>query len=320
MPMPTAWTQKEIAILKEHGSNKTSKHLVELLPRHSSKAIATKRHRLKINGPFTRTQVPWLISEIELMKQHACKLPIEELAKLFPTRSQASVAGQRQRMGLYLEKKTLTRIRSNCSAQLDYSFCLNDLDDVTFQVLIGSLLGDGCVMKKEKGVTYFFSEVHCDAQADYVKWKIEKLNVFAPRFCKLGYGAECTTKTHPIFTSLRNKFYPPGKNCLKNKIPLDLMENLNLLGLLIWYLDDGTLGNSDRRTPYPYITAKGWDYQELLKFANILNKKFSSDIRVLNDRDHKVVLPRSIFKIMKQLALEQQMPKCMLYKLKTSDE
>ena len=80
------------------------------------------------------------------------------------------------------------------------------MNKTTYQILIGSLLGDGCIAKNNsKCKNYSFKEMHCVEQSEYVEWKAKMLSCFGAIYC--GKRPELFTKTKKLFTRLRKEMY-----------------------------------------------------------------------------------------------------------------
>ncbi len=107
------------------------------------------------------------------------------------------------------------------------------------QVLLGSLLGDGCI-----GSSGGFIENHSIEQETYLKLKARVLNGFYPQMRKYlvktqnGNSHEAISmglaKTYYLH-ELRQEWYANGKK----DFPVAALEKLNNFGLAIWYMDDG---------------------------------------------------------------------------------
>ena len=280
---------------------------------------------------------------------------INELSKLIPRHTEEAIRRQRKRLGVQLDKDYLSKVgryrRSfvdeNNLCKLDQSLTLGDLDNITKQVLFGSILGDGCIKKNSLGKNkrrwkirnYLFYEGHRGKQTDYVKWKMKMLSVFLPKYFNGDGGRpEMWTVSHPIFSLLREKFYHQMTNSRKGKVPLDLLEDLDLLGLMVWYLDDGNIGMKKDGTrgsshhaakPNLSISAKLFDYDGLVSLCESLNKRFSLSLHVVRNkhrdghcnsvkfrrRDFRIVIPS-----WRMYAEKFELPKCMFYKLNMHDE
>ena len=118
------------------------------------------------------------------------------------------------------------------------------------QLLIGSLLGDGCYCSQGKHVKNMcLSVAHSLKQREYLQFKWEILNKYglAPKSIRESYVrkeryshelGECRLKSrvHPIFTKIRNECYDLTGH---KRICKNFVADINELGLAIWYMDDG---------------------------------------------------------------------------------
>lgn len=292
-----------------------------------------------------KTQVRWTEEENRILTEFGGRKLVHELKELLPGRTALGIRYHRARLGVEM----LPRYRSMVSAytrskldedrlcKLDQSLTIDDFDNDTIQILLGSVLGDGCITKKS-GVqyrrNYQFCEHHGRKQADYVRWKAERLAAFLPT-CSDRYP-EMFTVSHPLFTVLRGKFYRVEGNKRKGLVPLDVLSRLDLLGLMVWYLDDGHLGmrrdgmRSDGRPakPSPRITAKLFDHDGLVRLCGQLNNRFSLGLHVLrskwkDSRCNVVHFRRDDFRrvipVWRAHAERLELPDCMRYKLNMHD-
>ena len=122
------------------------------------------------------------------------------------------------------------------------------------QLLIGSLLGDGSFTKIDSNSSSCCLIIaHKKEQYDYIKFKydiLDKYNLVNKiafythndyRFKNPEY-TECRVKSrvNPVFTYIRNNSYINGKKAIN----LDIIEDIDALGLAIWYMDDGYVTKS----------------------------------------------------------------------------
>jgi len=114
-----------------------------------------------------------------------------------------------------------------------------DLSYEQEQVLIGSLLGDGCISKQL--TTYRYLETHCIKQKNYLLWKNSFLNYNTRTSTKnddLGKGRQYIHIHKGDITNLKrlyDLFYP---NNIK-RINQEILNKLDSLALSIWFMDDG---------------------------------------------------------------------------------
>jgi hypothetical protein len=208
--------------------------------------------------------------------------------------------------------------------KLDQTVTLDDLTNVEYQLLVGSLLGDGCIkrngnFKKRYTRHYVFYEGHHAKQFDYVKWKSELLKVFEPRFYPNVEKPELITPQHPIFTKLKSSFYQCGKR--KNVIPTDFLDRFDEIGLLIWYLDDGGLANRTMS-----ICVKLFPREETVKATEKINQVLGLGLIISKEYKHrdktyrKIVIPASsrdkLMPLWDKFVYDYNLPNCMKYKLK----
>ena len=114
-------------------------------------------------------------------------------------------------------------------------------------LMIAMLIGDGSINKANG-----FRMTHCEAQKDYLSWKIKQLGEYGIRTCGLksyistkGYkiGVEyfyTRLNVTPFTKTLRRVFYKSGRKNITNR---KLLNRLDAKGLAIWFMDDGCLNH-----------------------------------------------------------------------------
>lgn len=152
--------------------------------------------------------------------------------------------------------------------------------DEQTQVIIGSLLGDGCVSYSGKNSKNCRLQIsHSITQLDYLKYKyniLESLcnkgitirNRTDKRFKNPEYQqCELKTKSLKVFTHYRKRWY---SNNIKSLKGMTNVLDLNALGLAIWFMDDGNkAGNSCM------LNTQGFQRDEVIYLQWILQKNFS---------------------------------------------
>lgn len=118
------------------------------------------------------------------------------------------------------------------------------LNDEQRQVVYGSILGDGCLRASRNNKCYQLRLGHSIQQKDYLNWKKEILASW------IGYegsnkdGLKVYADTIPMYELRELKYKFNKNNRVQNIIPEEIADNLDLLGLTIWYLDDGSFSGS----------------------------------------------------------------------------
>ena len=147
------------------------------------------------------------------------------------------------------------------------------------QLLIGSLLGDGCfcsVGKHAKNMC--LSIAHSEKQKEYLeyKWRIlSNYDLVSPiieyHLNNKIYSHELVeyrfkSKLHPIFTDIRNKYYD-SNGC--KRVSKEFVKDIDALGLAIWYMDDGYVTKNSC-----ILSTCSFTLEEQSLLANILLDKF----------------------------------------------
>jgi intein/homing endonuclease len=121
---------------------------------------------------------------------------------------------------------------------------MNILSKEQEQVVIGSYLGDGH-LKIYDYHRVSLSVTHSEKQKEYSEWKA---NIFQTKI-KTGKQSATGYKHTNVYYFVTNSFYFPIDGVEENKktVPQELIDKIDDIALLIWYLDDGFInkaGNS----------------------------------------------------------------------------
>jgi hypothetical protein len=118
----------------------------------------------------------------------------------------------------------------------------SDLTGRQQSVLVGTLLGDGCLARhgryhrlhvKHEGVHRKLAEYKRDVFSNFVSMPLHE---FDQRLGGRSYPAvQFATRTHPVFSDWHRRFYGrEGKF-----VPLDIDELLTPVAVAVWFMDDG---------------------------------------------------------------------------------
>lgn len=271
----------------------------------------------------------WTDDEIEILRGNWKNSTASQMALLIPRHSRDAINRKLKRIGIKLSEQDISWrmsyarsfVNRDTLCKSDQSLTLGNLSNPVIQTLMGSMLGDGCSNKQSKNICHYrLIENHSLKQKDYLFWKVNIFSDFVPKFYVRKNCASMVTKTHPIFSYLREQFYEP-EAIQKSLIPIDLLSRLDLLGLMVWYLDDG------HRKKYSLeIGAMGWELKGLVSLVKTLNEKFDLSMYVYtcrhkNGGQNKIVkIPakdRAIVDKWMALAKVHKLPKNMWYKLQS---
>ena len=142
------------------------------------------------------------------------------------------------------------------------------------EILFGKILGDGFL--ENRGTANSRLQIrHSLRQRDYVDWIYKELSNFVlamPR--KIGNAYFFRTRSLPIFTKWRNRFY---KNGIKI-VPKDI--SLSTLSLAVWFMDDGYCNKKAA-----YFCTHSFNSQDLNHLQRLLSK-YSLESGLILDRGH----------------------------------
>lgn len=106
-------------------------------------------------------------------------------------------------------------------------------------IVVGSVLGDGCVRHPKGRKSALFEVNHSYQYREYVDWKYETLKEFVrtPPKKRKNNGKRIayrfTTLSFPEMTQIYNRFYVNGKKIIPNDLYLDPVM------VAVWFMDDG---------------------------------------------------------------------------------
>jgi len=315
----------------------------------------------------SRTLKRWTPQEEDILREKGPHFTSHELTKVLPGRSACAIAERRKRMGIVLTdelnsrrgREARSKVNLDNLRKADYSLTLEKLDNQTRQILLGTILGDASIRhrkpnyqrrgKNGRVVQNVSKDAHlyiCHGarQMEYLQWKVNHLDfIFKsnPSNKRAGHGLEAQSVQHPLLSKLRESMYGPpsadGKRHM-SQIPQRVASNLDMLGLLIWYLDDGCILKRPRKDGSYYygplfIAVKGYKLTHLEQVVKTLNNNLGLNAYVRIDKHpyeckhlpeegkiNKTIRftaaeSRRIIKVWQQYADELDLPAEMRYKL-----
>jgi hypothetical protein len=139
----------------------------------------------------------------------------------------------------YIKKFDINRSRS-VSRNKSQKARLLTLKQVEFtpiqrSVIIGSILGDGCIRKLKKGTNAYLTCGQCKERKEYLEWKAQILDPFALKITEMTDG---NFMFDTICYEKFNEFIALFKIGDRKIIPTTISNYLDLLTLAVWYQDD----------------------------------------------------------------------------------
>ncbi|MBS3140668.1 hypothetical protein J4405_00820 [Candidatus Woesearchaeota archaeon] len=186
------------------------------------------------------------------------------------------------------------------------------------EIIIGTLLGDGSIRKRETNSCLRFS--HSLAQKDYCEFKKEIFKNFQisefverKRLSKNMITIDFATKTHFVFNYYRNLFYKNNKKIITNEV----LDQITPRALAFWLCDDGSYCQRDK---YIILCTNSFSLEEHRLMKEFFNQKFNLN-PTIGFRDNKYYYLRFIKKDTEKLVnlVKKFIPDSMKYKIGERD-
>ena len=192
------------------------------------------------------------------------------------------------------------------TGRVTYSTEIRNLKKIGFNeyqkaIIIGSILGDGCLCENWSKTNYRLLIMHCIDQKEYILWKYSILKQWIlsePRFYGKNNSLTIRTISHPELTVLRHIFYE-GK---KKIIPRNISELIkNPVTLAIWFMDDGNAVMRKGKLCGYHINTQSFTRVENLLLIDTLKNIYGIDAIIeKNKNSYRLaiwkMLSRDIFK------------------------
>ena len=141
------------------------------------------------------------------------------------------------------------------------------------QMILGSYLGDGGLVKESIFNTYRLNFTHGVKQLDYMKEKMRAFPAATIRNIKSGYTGQMS-----IYQS------NPSKVFLLNGDPFQLvLDTLDARGLAIWLMDDGSVSNVSFVIT---IHSNSFSYEQHEQFVQMLQGRFGLVAKIHKSREY----------------------------------
>lgn len=190
------------------------------------------------------------------------------------------------------------------------------IDGAVKQVLLGSLLGDGCLPNDVTSKNVRYSEHHCLKQKNYLSWK-RKILAKEFRFGKSSYSegrkiVGIRSCVDPRLTIIRTIFYPNNKRIVTNEV----LRQMGPLALAVWYCDDGTY----HWQTHSCKIYSSFPYGEHLLIQRCFKNKWNIESKTYKSRENfhlklDAKETRKFLEIIQPAFYQYKIPKCMWYKL-----
>lgn len=189
-----------------------------------------------------------------------------------------------------------------------------ELSPVEEQVVLGGLMGDLHCRLTHTSKNARLELGHGSEQKEYLNYKINLLQRLKWMTRKSKDGRyHCESKAFPCLNIYHKLFYSNSKKTINNAI----LDKINTLGILIWYLDDGSYHSRDKSsrlhtncfTFEEHIILKEW-FEDKLKIFPRLHKSINDHgncVYILSFPVSETIKLHNLFK-------NFEIPECMKYK------
>ena len=152
-------------------------------------------------------------------------------------------------------------------------------------ILVGSLLGDGCLRIIGKCKFPVFSASHSESQKDYVFWKYDKLKrwiktppwreerIYHKDITRKTFSWRFQTLSNEVFSDLYKTFYKNGKKIIPENIN-ELLGN-SPLALAVWLMDDG-----NKNHQAVFLNTQSFSLNEQKKLSQALRDVYGFHVTV----------------------------------------
>ena len=256
---------------------------------------------------FYRTQI------LKLPKHSRKAINQQQLQKLlFQKKSNKDIA---KILGLHTS--TISRYRKEFNLQdISKRAQFYQYTEAQWQVILGSILGDGHLEKHYLSGGTILRIAHCDKQLSYlefkheilktVSWNIKHYQRLDNRLKMPLYNRhEFYTKSSLSLNGLYERWYTPTKTIYK-----DDLYKIQPLGLAIWFMDDGyKVGNGGM------LSTNCFSMTDLAVIKEMFKSKFNIDVTIYEKR-HLIYFPVKEFKKLVEI-IKPYIISCMQYKIES---
>ena len=181
------------------------------------------------------------------------------------------------------------------------------------QIILGSLLGDGAIIKQYRYPMFTFS--HSLKQERYALWKYEFLKTLPftykyydqldKRSGNITKVVKVYSRTNPLYNYYKEMFYNTGKK----EVTAEIVNKLKPLGIAIWFQDDGY----NHQNGY-YIATNSFSLESCNIIKNYFKEVYNINCNV--DKEHRLYILKESCKKFEDV-IRPFMHEDLLYKLKS---
>lgn len=162
------------------------------------------------------------------------------------------------------------------------------------EMILGALLGDGCIYRRKETHRPYFSVQRTLGDKEYSRWQVNILADFVVRFYDGDSFDVRTDKTYlwtkfithrcEAFVPLYQAWYPHGKKLVPEQL------TLTPLSLAVWFADDGNVraGCSPWRLLLK-LSTHGFCEEDVERLASMLRERYGEYFGVTREGDKRMI-------------------------------
>jgi hypothetical protein len=195
-----------------------------------------------------------------------------------------------------IEKEKLVQTRDYRGYKLqEYLKKQPPLSKIQKEILIGSLLGDGCLRKTSvSGLAnaYFkYDQMFSHSSLVYLVYLVfQNITGTPPSIRYKDFEADsktlkkhsCSFRTYrlPVLTHYYNQFYQlDSLGNLRKRVPIQIKDWLTPIGLAFWFMEDGSTESSGL-----YFHTQGFQLNDVELLRQVLNEKFGLQTSLITEK------------------------------------
>lgn len=162
------------------------------------------------------------------------------------------------------------------------------LSELQKEVLVGLLLGDGCLEKSKNSTGARLKVDQCIKQGEFVGWLYEIYKNFVgtpPRLKKsfkkgtMHEGLVFNSLTHPSFKPFYDLFYPKKKKI----VPESINNLLTKTAFAVWFMSDGSVKSKECRGRI--LNTQSFSKSDIERLITVLGEKFNLKTSIRMQKD-----------------------------------
>ena len=156
------------------------------------------------------------------------------------------------------------------------------------EILVGLLLGDGCLESTKNSQVARLKVDQSLKQAEFVEWLYEVFKDFVhtpPRLKQIFRSDKryselvFNTLTHKSFKHFYNLFYPKGKKL----VPESIYKILSSKGLAVWFMSDGSV--KSKECLGRILNTQSFTRPDIERVLTVLRDKFNLNVSIRTQKD-----------------------------------